>query len=308
VTTTRVLDAFTAADAQVIRVLADTVEASSGVEPLGAETWAGITGNSVLGDRGVLVSDDDDTVVAYAHASHHHPDEWSLELAALDRVRDLRPSLVEQAVSCIAEAGGGRVTLWAHGVTAADDALAATVGFAHDRDLLQLRVPLPLPTAAAWPDGVTVRTFRPGVDEEAWLPVNNRAFAGHPEQGDWTIDLIQQREAEPWFDPAGFLVAFDDEGMAGFCWTKVHPPEPPREPVALGEIYVIGADPRWRGRGLGRALTTGGLESLADRGVEIGMLYVDGANAAAVGLYRALGFVDHRTDRAYARDVEALSA
>ncbi|MET0628291.1 MAG: mycothiol synthase [Acidimicrobiia bacterium] len=307
-TTTRVLDAFTPSDAEALRVLADSVEAVTGVEPLGAETWAGIAGNSVLGDRGVLVSDDDGTVVAYAHASHHHPDEWSLELATLDCAHDLRPSLVAQAISSIADAGGGRVTLWAHGVSVDDDALAATTGFAHDRDLLQLRVPLPLPTAAAWPDGVTVRTFRRGVDEEAWLPVNNRAFAEHPEQGDWTIDLIEQREAEDWFDPAGFLVAFDDEGMAGFCWTKVHPPKPPREPVALGEIYVIGADPRWHARGLGRALTTGGLESLADRGITVGMLYVDGANAAAVGLYRALGFVDHRTDRAYARDVEAVGS
>ena len=105
--------------------------------------------------------------------------------------------------------------------------------------------------------------------------------------------------AGAWFDPEGFVLAFDADGLAGFCWTKVHPPQPPREPDALGEIYVIGADPSRHGRGLGRALTTAGLESLAGRGITVGMLYVDADNDAAVGLYRALGFVTHRTDRAY---------
>ena len=49
---------------------------------------------------------------------------------------------------------------------------------------------------------------------------------------------------------------------------------------------MIGADPGRQGIGLGRALTVGGLASLAERGITVGMLYVDGANEAAVGLYR----------------------
>ena len=138
-----------------------------------------------------------------------------------------------------------------------------------------------------------------GHDEDEWLAVNNRAFAGHPEQGGWTLDTLLQREHAEWFDPKGFLLAFDDGGLAGFCWTKVHPADPPKEPVALGEIYVIGADPGRQGIGLGRALTVGGLASLAERGITVGMLYVDGANEAAVGLYRALGFVTSCIDRAY---------
>jgi mycothiol synthase len=148
-----------------------------------------------------------------------------------------------------------------------------------------------------------VRTFVPGQDEAAWVEVNNRAFAGHPEQGAWTVDMLRAREQEPWFDPDGFLLAFDADGLAGSCWTKVHPPHPPHEPDALGEIYVIGADPSRHGKGLGRALTAGSLQSLADRGITVGMLFVDGANEAAVGLYRSLGFNTSRTDCAYGLEV-----
>lgn len=303
--TTRLLCEFSPDDTRTVRAIADAVETRTGVAPFNDETWVGIGGHSVLGDRGLLVTTDDGRAVAYAHLSHHHLTEWSLEIASLDADDALGAALLRDAVEVVAADGGGHVTWWVHGARSADDLVAQEGGFAVERDLLQLRVPLPPARAAVWPDGVTVRAFEPGRDDDAWLAVNNRAFAGHPEQGGWTLDNLHSRQAEPWFDPSGFLVAFDAEGMAGFCWTKVHEPDPPREPDALGEIYVIGADPRWHGRGLGRALTTAGLESLAARGIRTGMLYVDGDNDAAVGLYRALGFVDHRRDRAFGRDVAA---
>src|SRR3712207_7276788 len=44
--------------------------------------------------------------------------------------------------------------------------------------------------------------------EEAWLRVNARAFDWHPEQGRMTAADLALREAEEWFDPAGFLMAW----------------------------------------------------------------------------------------------------
>jgi mycothiol synthase len=298
---TRVLERFAPADVTAIRTLAAAVEQETGSAPFGDVTWDSLAGRGSPADRGVFVARDDGEARAYAHVVRHHPAEWLIEIAARRADEGALPSLVGTARDEIAAAGGGHATLWIHGDSAPVEAIPAQ--FEPERDLLELRVPLPLPDPPKWPDGVQVRTFVVGRDEAEWLDVNNRAFAGHPEQGAWTRDTIEQREQAEWFDPDGFLLAFDDDGLAGFCWTKIHPAAPPREPVALGEIYVIGADPARQGRGLGRALTTAGLESLANRGITLGMLYVDGSNTAAVALYRSLGFETHRIDRAFGADI-----
>jgi mycothiol synthase len=198
----------------------------------------------------------------------------------------------------IGRGGGGSVYVWVHEPTEGDDAVATAAGLTLGRDLHELRIPLPPkdPTPElAW------RPFRAG-DEAAWVEVNNRAFSWHPEQGGWTVEMLQERLAEPWVDLDGFLVHERDGRMAGFCWTKVHDDHDPR----LGEIYVIAVDPDFHGHGLGRALTLAGLDWMhRERGIDVGDLYVDGSNTAAMKLYEKLGFTPHRVDRAYAGDVAA---
>jgi mycothiol synthase len=203
--------------------------------------------------------------------------------------------LLVTAVDLVAHDGGGPVQWWAFDAGPNDEALAASAGLASTRSLLQMRRPLP----TGLPVEVTTRPFVPGQDEDAFLAVNNRAFASHPEQGGWTRQTLAQREAEPWFDPAGFLLHERDGRLAAFCWTKLHDDEDP----VLGEIYVIAVDPDFQGLKLGNQLTLAGLASIADRGVTTGMLYVDGGNTAAVTMYEHLGFTVHRTDRAYTREV-----
>mgnify|MGYP006273053803 CR=1 FL=1 len=162
-----------------------------------------------------------------------------------------------------------------------------------------MRRPLPLHEHST----LTTRSFVPGVDEAAWLYVNNRAFANHPEQGGWDEATLRAREQEDWFDPAGFRLHERDGRLAAFCWTKVHRDQDP----VLGEIYVIAVDPDFHGLGLGRAMTVAGLEHLAATGVSVGMLFVDADNTAAVTLYRGLGFEVYRTDRAYVGDIAAVT-
>ena len=105
------------------------------------------------------------------------------------------------------------------------------------------------------------RHLRGPDDDAELLRVNNAAFAWHPEQSGWTAADIAERRDEPWFDPDGLFMAFDEQTgkLLGFHWTKVH-----NEP-GLGEVYVVGVDPAAQGRGIGATLTLVGLHHLADR-------------------------------------------
>jgi mycothiol synthase len=217
---------------------------------------------------------------------------------------DLASELTGAAVALADEDGTGRpLHLWAMQAGPADDERAERLGFVPERDVIQMRVPLPLADevlAATRP--LVTRPFVPGQDDEAWLRVNNRAFAEHPEQGSWTLGQLHERLAADWVDLEGFLVADDPDdpdgnSLIGFCWTKIHRQ---RSPV-LGEIYVIGVDPAHHGGGLGRALTVAGLNSMAERGVHVGMLYTDESNEVAVALYGRLGFTVDHVDRSYRR-------
>lgn len=218
-----------------------------------------------------------------ADSRHEHPN-------------DLLARLVSAVVDGLAAENDGEVRVWAYQVTELDDRLAARLGLMAAREIRQMRRTLPVEehTRRSTAELVT-RSFEIGHDEEAWLELNNRAFAGHPEQGQWGLDELRALEREPWFDPNGFLLHEVDGRLAGFCWTKVHADAQP----PMGEIYVIGVEPRHQTRGLGRALVLAGLDYLTRTGLTTAMLYVDATNLPAVSLYESMGFEVHHVDRVY---------
>jgi mycothiol synthase len=292
--------------------LVRTVEAATGQPPVDPH-WLteAVRGSEAAGPPGLEAppaaiaafaawepGGDGDTPAAYAHVSRGKQ-RWEVELVVHPERRDDLSGVATPVLAAVLDAvrarGGGQAYLWVSRPTEADDRMARAAGFEPDRDLWQMVRPLPVEDT--W--SLATRPFMAGKDEAGWVEVNNRAFDWHPEQGGWTVDDVLAREREPWFDPEGFLLHERDGRLAGFCWTKVHDShEPP-----LGEIYVIAVDPDFTGLGLGRALTLAGLGHLADRGLTVGMLYVDAGNIPAVRLYESLGFTVDHVDRAYAADV-----
>lgn len=198
----------------------------------------------------------------------------------------------------------GRNRFWAHGTLEAARATASALELVPVRELIQMRRGLSDVEEPAPPAGLRLRTYAGTGDDAELLRVNNAAFAEHPEQGGWTqADLIERR-SEPWFDPEGLFLAFDEPTgrLLGFHWTKVHPDQ-----AALGEVYIVGVDPAAQGRGLGALLTSVGVAYLARRlsGATdpTVMLYVESDNTAALRTYQRLGFDQHSVDTAYAASV-----
>jgi len=293
-------------DIASVSELLDAAARADGRRPLSDHLYLDLVNGGLDGFTGFLASEPGhDHPVAYAQISRGN-DAHAFELVVHPHHRyemaTIGPELIDAALDAVASDGGGRVNWWVFEPTSAHTALADAAHMTQGRTLYQMRRRLPVDT----PVTIETRSFAPGADDEAWLRVNNRAFADHGEQGGWTMDTFCQRQQESWFDPDGFRVleVVDDDDrirMAGFCWTKVHPPTETDD--ELGEIYVIAVDPDFHGRGFGAQLTLAGLEHLAQQGIETGMLYVDADNTPAVSLYRGLGFTIHSTNAAFVADI-----
>jgi mycothiol synthase len=290
-------DAIRARVAAIDRV----AEAADGYASLNEAVWRDL--DVADGDSGGFFADD----VAYAHVArsdNFSPQHWALGATIAPAARPggaARHAVLAAALEHVRSHGGGRVVYWVLGADDGDDAALAQLGLQPDRSLFEMRVPLPVTERPKVPEGITVRPFEPERDEDAWLAVNNRAFANHAEQGGWIQETLRRRMNEPWFDPTLFFLGFDAQGLAGFNWIKIHDAHG-RDP-RLGEIFVIGIDPRAQGSGLGRALAIVGLDRAHDRGVDTGSLFVAAENKGAIHLYRSLGFTVHRIDRAYEVEV-----
>jgi mycothiol synthase len=285
-----------------LQTLFDAVSEHDHHPALGEHKWLDLVHGGRPGFAGVVATANGDDPIGYAQLSRHHDPvgaQWGLELVVHPEHRGtgVEQAVASAALDLVREAGGGHLHLWVFQPTDVHDALAAELGMSRGRDLLHMRRALPVDLQVALPDGMRLRHFEPRRDEQAWLDLNNRAFAHHPEQGAWDMATVKRRMSEPWFDPRDLLLAEDSDGLAGSNWTKLD------HDRHTGEIYVIAVDPSRHGSGLGKALTLAGLHHMAERGMKEGTLYVDAANESALAMYRKIGFKDDHLDRAYVADI-----
>jgi len=251
-----------------------------------------------------LVIEENKEVIAYAHLDTTdlvagpsveavvHPQHRGKGLGAL---------ILKEAIKIC----GDRTRIWSHGDLPAAKAIAASLKLERLWSNLLMSKSLGeiQPVTSKYP----IRTFIPGLDNQAFLDLNNKVFADYPAQGGWSEDDLKVRVNESWFDDKGFFIAEDKGELIGFCWTKIHGAhthshtggDDDHGHEALGEIYVLAVNPDYKGQGVGRDLTITGINYLKYQGLNNVMLYVGVENKPAFKLYKSLGFNEFDSDVMY---------
>ena len=303
------IESRTVLDRDTLDEILDLIEVTTKLEghrPVGEHKYSHLKVGAV-GWLGVLARDHD-RLIGYAHTRWGHPNQRprvAVEVVVHPEWRrdgEVAVALLDETRAAVARAGGGLMFLWVHRVERADQTLAFELGFDIQRELAFMTRSLDeRPAVQPLPDGIVVRPYRGEQDDRAFLAVNNAAFAGHPENGDWSAEDFAERRERDWFEPADLLMAWRGDDLVGFHWTKWHGHEsdevPAHEPV--GEVYVLAVDPEAQRTGLGRSLLDAGVRHLYERGCRQAILYVDCASTAAVHLYETAGFTHEYRDVCY---------
>lgn len=141
-----------------------------------------------------------------------------------------------------------------------------------------------LPPAPVWPEGIALRTFIVGQDEQAVYEVGEETFSdiwGRPSS---TYERwIAPTQAEE-FDPSLWFLAIDGTGgeIAGFCLC--------RAVGGKGHVNTVGVRRPWRRKGLGLALLHQAFGEFFRRGVREVELSVDAESlTGAPRLYTRAG-------------------
>ena len=168
--------------------------------------------------------------------------------------------------------------------------LVLRLGFKHIRHFFEYKldlnnIRLPDPT----PGGYTIRSLGPDEADEL-THIQNRAFADSWGFNPNTSAEIAYRINSSSSSPENTLVVCLGNRIVGYCWMRLMMAETPEAGGIEGEIHMLGVDPDFRRRGIGRKVLLAGLSHLKFKGVTTIRLTADGEDPAALALYESVGF------------------
>ena len=203
--------------------------------------------------------------------------------------RDLITKLIDRAISRAGEFGVMTIHVNIPQDNQRAEHLLTEMGFKFIRRFLELRLDFfERELLASSKTDFRCRFMQPG--EEAGLTdIQNRSFTGSWGYNPNTVEEIRVRVNLPNCSPGDIILAFDSDRPIGYCWTMINFWDNTPD-QGTGRIYMMGVDPDYRGRGLGRQLLLAGLSYLKSKDLRRVELTVDSENKEACTLYKSVGF------------------
>jgi len=134
---------------------------------------------------------------------------------------------------------------------------------------------------------LSCRHFQRG-EEDKLTQIQNCSFTGTWGFNPNTVEEVSYYANLSRCSPEDVVFACDGDKVIGYCWTRTIYKAGVNE--GKGQIFMLGVDPDYRGRGVGKAVLFAGLLYLKGKGFQVAELTVDSENPAAYTLYRSVGF------------------
>lgn len=144
-------------------------------------------------------------------------------------------------------------------------------------------------SAAVNPGPFKSRVLRRG-EEDQLTELQNRSFAGTWGFNPNTTDEIVYRLNMGSCSPEDVIMTYVENTPVAYCWTKVDPEANVARGENRGQIHMLGVDPGYRQKGIGKNVLLAGLSGLKRKGIDIVELTVDSENPEALALYESVGF------------------
>jgi mycothiol synthase len=182
--------------------------------------------------------------------------------------------------------------------------LFAKMGFRFVRRFLELRLDLSKARLSeVVPDDYPCRPMKAGEDEKL-TKLQNRSFLETWGFNPNTPEEISYRIHHPKAAMKDIIFCMDNTEPIGYCWAKIDHGKGAVTKEKRGRINMLGVDPNYRGKGVGRKVLIVGLTQLRSRDVRFVDLTVDSDNRPARGLYQSLGFKERTSSLWYQKDLD----
>lgn len=202
---------------------------------------------------------------------------------------------------------GTRVVLlnWLNSLDTAGQGVMIARGFQVVRHSYRMRIDMTeMPPAAVWPEGLTLRAFEPGQDDEIVAWVDREAFRDHwgfverPLEDD--VKMLRHWMGEPQFDPTLWLLVMDGGRVVGISLNHVQADDDPD----MGWVGSLGVLREYRRKGLGLALLHHSFGEFYRRGKKSVGLGVDAQTlTGALRLYERAGMRVCRKHNTYEKEL-----